>query len=100
MFEHSDKPRLPLSQALRKYWLFLSGLVLFHFLMIFYPAPLKEPVAMCVLFFGAVIAAGWPWLFRDAPYTFWVFACVYWVVGLILMALLKAVLSTIGAAGE
>ena len=31
-----------------------------------------------VIFVGSALAAAWPWLRRDAPYTFWVFACLLW----------------------
>lgn len=96
MFPHLGKPRLPFGQAFRKYWPFMSGLVLLHFLMIFFPSVLKPDAVMITLFFGATFAAGWPWLFKDAPYTFWIVACVYWVVGLMVMALIKAVLSVLG----
>jgi hypothetical protein len=33
----------------------------------------------CVLFFAGALLAGLPWLNRDAPYSFWVFACVFWL---------------------
>jgi hypothetical protein len=100
MFAHTDKPRLPFGPAVRRYWLFLLGLVLFHFLVVFFPAVIEPPVVMIVLFFGVTIAAMWPWLFRDAPYTFWIFACVYWVGGAILMMLLKVVLIVLGVISD
>jgi hypothetical protein len=96
MFKLTGKPRLPFGQALRKYWPFLMGLVLFHFLAVFVPAIWDWPVVWISLFFSVAFAAGWPWLFGDAPYTFWIFACVYWVVGVILMVLLRVVLSMLG----
>lgn len=64
----------------------------FHVLIVFVPA-LSEHWGLIVgLFFAAGFLAMWPCLFRSAPYSFWVFACVYWVVGVVLMAFLKAAL--------
>ena len=71
-------------------------MVLFHFLIVFFPAVMGPPAVWIVLFFGVAIAAAWPWLFRDAPYTFWIFACLYWVGGAMLMVLLKAALMALG----
>jgi hypothetical protein len=90
---YHDKPRLPFGQALRKYWPFLLGLVAFHFLVIFVPAVAEQKAVLIVLFFGVTYVAMWPYLHRDAPYSFWIFACVYWVGGAVLVLLLKIALT-------
>ena len=86
------KPRMPFGQALRKYWPFLLGQVAFHFLIIFYPVVIEQQAVLIVLFFLVTFSAMWPCLFRDAPYSFWIFACVYWVVGAVLVLLLRIAL--------
>jgi hypothetical protein len=48
-----------------------------------------------VLFFGVIFAAMWPYLFRDAPFSVWIFACVYWVGGAVLVLLLKLALTAL-----
>jgi hypothetical protein len=100
MFARTDKSRLPFGQAFRRYWPFLSGLVLFHFLIVFFPVVIDPPAVMIVLFFGVAFAAMWPCLFLNAPYTFWIFACVYWVLGALLMGLLKVTLMTLGVISD
>ena len=90
MFSRSSGPRLPLKKALRTYWFYLMGLFLLQVLMVFVPAAVDRTSVFFGLFFAAAFSAGWPWLYRDAPYTFWVVACVYWVVGFALMVLVKA----------
>ena len=90
-----NKPRLSFGQELRKYWPVLLGLVAFQFLVIFVPSVVEQKAILSVLFFGVIFAAMWPYLFRDAPFSFWIFACVYWVGGAVLVLLLKLALTAL-----
>ena len=94
MFARRDKPRLPFTQALKVYWLYLVGLAAFHFMIVFAPALVEHRGVLMGTFFAVASSAMWPCLFRDAPYSFWIFACIYWVVGAVLMLLLKVALAT------
>jgi hypothetical protein len=52
---------------------------------------IQETGNHCSAFFSSAFAAMWPWLAKDAPYSFWIFACLLWflspfVYGLIAIA--------------
>jgi hypothetical protein len=63
--------------------------VVFHATIVFVPGELLNDGVLVVCFFGVMFAASYPVMCRDAPYSFWILACVYWVLGGVLMALLK-----------
>jgi hypothetical protein len=61
-------------------------------LIVFIPGFTEHRAITVGLFFAAAFVAMWPCVFGSAPYSFWTFACVYWLVGFLLMVLLKAAL--------
>ena len=91
----SARPKMPLRQALRKYWPFLLGISAFHVLMVFVPAVSNNWPLVQVLFFVAVLPAMWPSLFGSAPYSFWVVATLYWFFGYILLVVFAVLLYTV-----
>jgi hypothetical protein len=83
--------RIPLSDALKAYWPWLSGLVLSSAVLCSWQSVSKKPAIIALLFFPSAFAAMWPWLAKDTPYSFWIFACLLWflspfVYGLIAIA--------------
>ena len=90
IFRRHTTPRLRLRQALRTYWPFLIGLPIFQFLIVFSPTVRNNDVLFGILFLSAILPAMWPSSFGNAPYSFWVAACVYWFFGFILLVALVA----------
>ena len=78
MFQRHSGPRLPLNTALKKYWPWILPLILCSAVIFFVPNSAAHPYLITVLFFAGGISAGWPWVRYDAPYTFWIVACVLW----------------------
>ena len=78
MFQRHSGPRLSLKAALKRYWLWLLPLVLCSGIIFFVPNSAAHSYLIAVLFFAAAASAGWPWFKYDAPYSFWMFACVLW----------------------
>jgi hypothetical protein len=83
---------MPLRPALRRYWPWLLGITAFHVLDVFVPSVSANSTLMQVLFFLAALPAMWPLIFGLAPYSFWVVAALYWVLGFVLMGILRALL--------
>jgi hypothetical protein len=44
----------------------------------FYPGAKEHSSLLTVAFFVGAFVAMIPWVFFDAPYSFWVVACVFW----------------------
>lgn len=93
MSRRRTSPRLPLRQALQKYWPFLIGLPIFQFLVVFVPAVRKSETLLGILFFSTGLPAMWPSAFGNAPYSFWVVVCAYGFFGFILLVALVAAIS-------
>jgi len=77
---------------MRRYWPFLLGITAFQILVVFAPAVSDNRVVVSALFFMATIPAMYPYLFGEAPFSFWAVACLYWFFGYILMFVVKAVI--------
>ena len=79
MFQRSARPRLPLKRALALYWPWLSGLVVAGTLTFWTPTGYRPfgPLGL-IVFFGGAFMAMWPTLKLDAPYSFWIVACLLW----------------------
>jgi hypothetical protein len=66
----------------------MSGLVVCSGVIFLVPGAAAHFQWIAVLFLASALAAAWPWLRKDAPYTFWVFACGLWLcLGLVFPAL-------------
>jgi hypothetical protein len=89
MLPRSSKPRLEFPESLKVYWPFLGGMFVFHVLVVFVPGFAENRPLLFGFFFVSAFMAMWPSAFGSAPYSFWIFACVYWVLGVVLMVLIK-----------
>lgn len=88
------RTRLPLSTALRKYWPWLTGMVLFPLLVVCGPNYKTIPQwVVATLFFGCGLPAMWPWLAKDAPYSFWFVAVALFFAAFFAAAVVAAFLS-------
>ncbi len=77
MTNRQPRTRLPLTTALRKYWPWLSGMVIFPVLIACGPNYKTIPQwVVAALFFGCGLPAMWPWLAKGAPYSFWFVALI------------------------
>ena len=84
------RPRVTLRAALRKYWLWLAPLVLLAVVWVAFVAPAEHPPLLVFAAFPLCTAvAAWPWLAKDAPYSFWGIACLLWVVVPVLTMIVK-----------
>jgi hypothetical protein len=92
MLRRSAKIRLPLRDAMPRYWPCLLGITAFHFLVVFVPeVSTNWPLAQA-LFFLAMLLAMYPVTFGSARYSFWVVAILYWFFGYLLTFVLKALI--------
>lgn len=66
------RTRMPLRDALKVYWPWLSGVVVVPFIWAIGSAYTQYPKAVwgLVLLLG-LLGAYWPWFGRNAPYSFW-----------------------------
>jgi hypothetical protein len=92
MLRRSAKTRLPLREALPRYWPYLLGITAFHFLVVFVPAISTNSPLVQVLFFLAVLPAMYPVTFGSANSSFWSVAVLYWFFGYMLTFVLKALI--------
>jgi hypothetical protein len=92
MLRRSAKTRLPLQEAVLRYWPYLLGITAFHFLVVFVPGVSTNWPLVQALFFLAVLPAMYPVTFGSAKYSFWVLAMLYWFFGYILTFVLKALI--------
>ena len=69
---------MPLKAALKKYWPWLLPLILCSAVIFFVPNSATHVRLIATLFSVSAASAGWPWVRYDAPYSFWIFACVLW----------------------
>jgi len=95
MLQRSAKIRLPLREAMPRYWPCLLGITAFHFLVVFVPGVSTNWPVVQALFFLAVLPAMYPVSFGSAKYSFWVVAAVYWFFGYVLMFVIKALIFTV-----
>ncbi|MCX6952670.1 MAG: cupin domain-containing protein [Verrucomicrobia bacterium] len=82
----SAKERIPLSEALRRYWKHLVPITLLPAVIISVVGLVQQVWAFWAimpLFYGCGIYASLPYTKKDAPYTFWMVACGLWVLGAI-----------------
>ena len=94
--------RLPLAVALRSYWPWLLPLLVTSVVIFALPGVKDHFQRIALMFFASAFAAMVPWLFFDAPYSFWVTAVIIWfcsplVIGLanVLLGLLRGISSRI-----
>ena len=80
MFFVKHRTRIQLRPALTKYWAYLIGIVSFPFLLLAVEFLALPDVVLLPLFFVCVIPASWPWLAKDAPYSFWIVAMALWLL--------------------
>lgn len=92
--------RLPFGIAVRQYWPWLVGITLFG-PAVFILSQLGEvpDTLLFVAFFAVSGLAMYPCLFRDAPYTFWLLACVLYVGPGMLVVLAALVLQRLLGTG-
>jgi hypothetical protein len=72
------RPRLTLRAALRSYWPWLAVQLFASAVIFTFPGFREHPSSMGVAFFVGLFAAMIPYLFFDAPYSFWMLACLLW----------------------
>ena len=91
----SPQTRLALREALRLDWTHLIGVAIFPSLF-FVGFRYHVPFPVFILPFLAVaIHAGWPYLGRRAPYTFWLVSCGALIAGAVLGLILLGVINAI-----
>ena len=74
--------RKSLRDALRLYWWCLVGLAVFPTAVMLGEKLLHLPFEVFILpFFAVGLLAGWPHFSGRAPYTFWLVACLVWLLG-------------------
>jgi hypothetical protein len=95
MFPPLRRPRLPLRAALRAYWPWFSGLVFSSALLSFWPGAVSHFQLVAIVFLASALMAGWPWLFRDAPYSFWIVGCVGWFLSPVVFAVVAVLVTTV-----
>jgi hypothetical protein len=78
MLGRSAKIRLPLREAMPRYWPCLLGMTAFHSLVVFVPSVSANWPAVQALFFVAVLPAMYPVTLGSARYSFWIVAVLYW----------------------
>jgi hypothetical protein len=87
-------PRLPLSEALRRFWMNLIGVTLFPFVAVITLKHYRLPIAVLfVLFLAAVVPAMWPFAIRNAPISYFGVAMAIWMAA-ILFAFVLSVMMT------
>ena len=92
----TQEPRLSLPVALRLYWKYYWGLVLFPPIAIPAITIFQVPFPfIAVPFFAVSFLAGWPWLAKRAPYSFWLVAMAVWMASGVFGILATLLLSTI-----
>ena len=85
--------KLPLAQALPRYWKYLIGVVLFPIMFFCGITHTKIPTSYCMPFFLlATLLAAWPVTTRRAAYSFWVLACVLYLAGGLLAVCINGIL--------
>lgn len=88
MFEF-EKGRLPLGDALKRYWPYLIGITVFPTIATFGLDVFGLPFGpFLILFFCVFAFAAWPFFRFDAPYSFWLCACGFFFLGGLVAALL------------
>jgi len=92
MNSRNSKLRLPLRTALKLYWPWLSGVVVAGILIFCVPAVSANHTAVLGVFLAGLLPAMWPSLAKDAPYSFWVVACVLWFCLGLILPVLKSLL--------
>lgn len=93
-----DVPRIPLGDALREYWKYLVPITTLPTAIICVVGFVQEIWSfwlMIPFFYGCGYYAMVPYRKKDAPYSFWMVACVLWVLGsipgIMVFAMLKAI---------
>jgi MFS superfamily sulfate permease-like transporter len=97
MFQRHSGPRLPLEAALKAYWPWLLPLVLCSAVIFFVPNAAVHFWLVSGLFLVSAVSAAWPWLRRDAPYSFWIVAAALWFCSGLVCPIIAAVVSAIVA---
>lgn len=91
MFRRYSGPRLPLRGALKAYWPWLLPLIICSAVIFFVPNAAVHSLLVSVLFVVSAASAGWPWLRRDAPYSFCFVAVVLWLCSGLVFPIVGAV---------
>jgi len=94
--ERNKEPRLSLAVALRRYWRYLLGIVLFPPLAFSAVELLHVPFPLLIVpFFAVTFLAMWPWFAKRAPYSFWLVAMGLWTaagfVGILVLQFLRLI---------
>ena len=84
--------RLPLAAALRSYWPWLLPLLVTSVVIFALPSTRDHFQLIAMMFFVSAFAAMVPWLFFDAPYSFWVTAAIMWFCSPFVIALVSVLL--------
>lgn len=95
MFQRYSGPRLTLRAALERYWPWLVPLLLCSAVIFFVPNAAAHFLLVSVLFVVSAVSAGWPWLRRDAPYSFCFVAVVLWLCSGLVFPIVGAVVSAL-----
>jgi hypothetical protein len=94
----TEKPRIPLSDAVRRYWKHLVPVVLLPtvvFSLVGFTRQMWAFWAVVPLFYGCSFYAMRPCTKKDAPYSFWLVACGVSLLGVIPAVLVFAGLEAI-----
>ena len=87
IFGREGGERLTLRESLIRYWKYYLGLFFFFpaFVGMAYIIQLEGIgiMAIFVLFFGVNFLAMWPYLKKNAPFSFWIFAGPIWMISLV-----------------
>jgi hypothetical protein len=80
-----DRRRIALSEALKRYWPWLSGVVVYPVILFMGPNHKTYPQWISgAMFFAAFLFAMWPWFGKDAPKSFWYVAvALFFVTGIL-----------------
>jgi hypothetical protein len=95
MIGNPRRTRLPLRVALRSYWPWLAALLFASAVIFAFPGAQQHPSLMAAVFFVGAFAAMIPWLFLDAPYSFWIVACVLWFCSPFIFAIVSVLFRAI-----
>jgi hypothetical protein len=77
------------------YWPWLSGLVVASLVDFVVPGVSNHFQFGALVFFAGALMAMWPWLRLNAPYSFWIFACLLWFCLPFVYALIAAIVYVI-----
>jgi hypothetical protein len=99
-----NRRRLPLSQAVARYWKNVVPIACVPSAMVIVgvfalPSWWGGPL-LGILFLGACVVAAFPYLFKDAPYSFWGFSIICFMAGGLVAIPVMLIVSRVVHAGN